>query len=231
MHNPNRGNNQRALQQQRRHQPPPGAGISHASIMKKYKGPSAVPSGDRKPTETGWTIPIFDCESFATRFEYVASSSNAGQIVNQKDDRTIYVVAGTLYVTTLEDEQPQTVKLLQGASFNVPRGLVYEMATGGSEGAELVISEALLYSLHLEQLTPPARGVDTADFIEQAASPTPVRREQKVSAVQNQIAAATESVARRERMKATAGKGVGAHSANVNSIGVSPMPGGVPRED
>lgn len=231
MFNPNRGNNQRALQQQRRQQPPPGAGISHASIMKKYKGPSSVPAGDRKPTPVGWTIPIFECENFTTRFEYVASSSNAGQIVNQKDDRTIYVVAGTLYVTTIENEQPHTVKLLQGAFFNVPRGTVYEMATGGAEGAELVVSEALLYGMHVEHLTAPVQGVETVDFVETTSTPTAVRREQKSSAVQNQIAAANESATRRERMKASNGTGVGAHSANVNSIGVSPMPGGIPREE
>lgn len=231
MHNPNRHNPNRSLHQRR--QPPPGAGISHASIMRKHSGPSSVPAGDRTPTKTGFSISLFEGESFATRFEVIGPRCTTGQLRNKTDDRTIFVVAGTIFVTTfVENEEPVTVKMHEGTFFSAPRGTVYEIAT--STGAvELYFSEALLYSMHLEELTPAIVGESRPDedFVEnRVASPTPVTRQQNPKAVQYQIEQANASVQRRERQKA-AGIGVNAHSANVNAIGVNPAPSGPPRED
>lgn len=231
MHNPNRHAPNRALHQRR--QPPPGAGITHASIMKKHAGPSSVPAGDRKPTELGFSIALFEGEAFATRFEVIRARCTTGRMVNRSDDRSFYVAAGTIFATTFPDgEEAVTVKLHHGTFFNAPKGVTYAIATT-MEPAELYISESLLYHLHVEQLSPSEQGTVGVDeeFVESnPVTPTAVNRVQNPRAVEYQIEQAKAATARRERNKQP-GVGLNANAANVATIGVSPMPSGPPRED
>lgn len=201
--------------------------------MRKHSGPSSVPAGDRTPTVTGFSISLFECESFATRFEVIGPRCTTGQTVNRNDDRTIYVVAGLVFATTLvTGEEPATVKLQAGTFFSVPRGTVYELATSNGP-VEMYVTESMLYDMHAEHLTPPVVGESNPeeDFVEdRVAAPLPVTRQQNPKAVQYQIDQANAAAQRRERQKSAAGVGVSAHSANVASIGVSPKPSGPPRE-
>jgi hypothetical protein len=150
----------------------------------------------------------------------------------------VYIVGGSVYVMTQKSgEEPVTTLLARGHFINLPHGTAHEFATTATEDVEMFVVETLLYSRHVEQLTPPEVGKAKFDAAAFGVNTTPTytpRRGQDPVAVQNQIALAQAVAQRRQTMGNNGGLGPMGHTApdaNVNVIGVNPRPSGPPREE
>jgi len=150
MYNPTRMNpNNLKRNSQRRYNP--HAGRKHSDIIAN-QGPKSVFISDlaqRISTDRGWKIVHFEGEDFEVVYEYICSKNATGKIVNKEGDRCIRVLSGQIFLTVNADQ----ISLRTGQAYPIPKGLEYELATLGTEDAEVLFCQKRDYEKEIEQLT------------------------------------------------------------------------------
>lgn len=224
-YNPSRVDSNKNFQ---RHSPPPGSGLAHSDIVRKNQAPSFMPVGSRVVTQHGYMIPIFECESFKTRYEVFYSRNATGTGVNPSGDRTIMVLRGSIYADVeLENGVFETVKLQEGHSLNVPRGKKHALATSGVDNAELFITETVDYEKTWEQISPPTIGNEIVlPELQMQSAPTVVRRGNNPVTMQQAEDIKEQAITRRQRASVGSTTAPAGNANSANTIGVSPRPGG-----
>ncbi len=151
-YNPNRhGPNRQPKQRRRRLAPPRGSGVTHSTIIAR-QGIQAVTIDDvrnRVNTLRGFKVQQFKGEDFEVIYEFICARNSTGQIVNEEQDRSVRVLAGRLFVTV----ESEVVELRPGQSLSVARGQIYELATSGTDDAEVLLAQGPDYEDGVEVIS------------------------------------------------------------------------------
>lgn len=156
-YNPVRHANFNTQNQKKQYVPKPGDGIRHSDIMRKAGvGVTLATTSARKPTAFGYHSEVFNGKDFNVRFEVLFPGNKTAYGANEKAERHIRVIRGSVYVTHEFGESEKAVTHLKvGGAFSAPRGTKYALATSGSEEVELLIVESPNYEKHWKQLEEP----------------------------------------------------------------------------
>jgi len=150
MYNPTRMNpNAPGRNRQRRFDP--HAGRKHSDIVAQ-QGPKCVFISDlahRITTDRGWKIVHFSGDDFEVIYEYLCSRNTTGRIVHKDGDRCVRVMSGQIFIMVGGE---QTV-LRMGQAFSLPKGTEHEIATLGTEDAEVIFCQTKDYEDNIEQIT------------------------------------------------------------------------------
>jgi hypothetical protein len=96
-YNPNRANKAKA--RQRRYDP--HAGVKRSDIAKRREVGSHAPIASRENTRFGYTSEVFSGPSFTNLYMCLLQGNNTGIGVTHKGDRSIRIMNGILFVTTV----------------------------------------------------------------------------------------------------------------------------------
>lgn len=170
----------------------PHAGRRHSEIMSRSgpKASSLVDMSRKELTPDGWRIPIFSGPDFEVSYHYVCARNSTGQVLHESKDRVVRVLAGRLFVNINGNIQ----QMGSTQSIALGRGVVYEMATSGTEDAELIICQGHDYNKDLKQVSAPGSVNTIAMAAEPHEAPQVVRRpESKAQQQAAQIGAEREA--------------------------------------
>jgi mannose-6-phosphate isomerase-like protein (cupin superfamily) len=152
-YNPDRHGPQAKPRNQKRQRlaPPKGSGITHSTIVSR-QGIQAVTIDDvrnKVNTPRGFKVQQFKGEDFEVVYEFICARNSTGQIKNDDQDRSIRVLAGRIFITIDEE----IADLHPGQSVSIARGKVYEMATSGTDDAEVLITQGPDYEDNIEVIS------------------------------------------------------------------------------
>lgn len=198
----------------------PHAGRKHSDVVGRGgpRATSLVDMSRKENTADGWVIPIFSGPDFDVFYRYICAKNNSGQLKHETKDQVVRVLAGRLYVMV---NGGSAQELVSTQSIALGRGVAYEVATSGTEDAELIVCQGHDYSKDVEHITMP--GSVTA--IQKAASPVfapqIVRRSESQAYHQAEIIGAAKESARKTARTPYHGR---APLAGQQVVGLNPRP-------
>jgi mannose-6-phosphate isomerase-like protein (cupin superfamily) len=107
-----------------------------------------VDLSNKEITPDGWRIPIFSGSDFDVSYRYLCARNSSGQVKHETKDRVVRVLAGRLFVMV----DGETQELNANQSIALERGVVHEIATSGTEDAELILCQSHDYEKDLQQI-------------------------------------------------------------------------------
>jgi mannose-6-phosphate isomerase-like protein (cupin superfamily) len=151
-YNPNRhGPNRQSKQRRVRLAPPRGSGVAHSTIIAR-KGIQAVTIDDvrnKVNTPRGFKVQQFKGADFEVVYEFICARNSTGQVKNSDQDRSIRVLGGRLFATV----DGEIAELRPGQSLSIARGQTYELATSGTDDAEVLFSQGSDYEKNVEVIS------------------------------------------------------------------------------
>jgi mannose-6-phosphate isomerase-like protein (cupin superfamily) len=141
-------------------------------------------------TDFGYLKELSRNKKYSIRVEALAPGNNRGFGFNKKECRTIYVLAGTLYIRyeTKEGNSEETT-ITDNASFTAEAGVKYSYGSGNT-AVTLIIVESGNYLSGWEEILPPEYNMDISieDSFRQAETRStnniPPRRERSLAKLQ-----------------------------------------------
>lgn len=239
-YNPSRTSGNRRRKERARN---PHAGVKHSDIIRRRGVGFDAPTANREDTRHGFSSEAFSCDTFTQRYSCIFAGNNTGVGYTDSGDRSVRVVAGTLFVTIINkvkstDENGSTsVKdvadiqsFTAGHVVNLRAGTKYSLASTGTTNVELIITESAGYNDNWKELEDATVGTPKAVTFVPPSTATPRRprgqskahlQARQIGGQKGNVASAAES-----RRKSVAN--------NINSstvAGVNPRPSGPPTDD
>jgi hypothetical protein len=216
----------------------PHAGVKASDIRRTNATASAAPVGDREKTGHGYIVPVFSNDNFSTYYEMIYAGNHTGFGVNEKADRVIRVLSGSVYVTeevVRRGGKPERRirKLTTGHHFTIPRGKKAGYGTSGVDFAEVFVVENVGYGDTWEVLED-ATFSDAIQPLEKPSLELSRHRDHSTNSKAMQQAQAMGAQRNARKRRAGTRKVDNAAARNANSgttLGVNPQPMGPPPAD
>lgn len=224
MYNPTRNTKSKKARLRRQN---PHAGTKHSDIVKRNGvGGNAPVSQVLVHSLHGRESSIFSCDNFEVRYELFLAGNSSGYGVNEKGDRTIRVLRGTLFVTfEAMNGEKITKRIAPGAHLHAPAGMKHMFATSGTEDAELLFIETPDYRDDWQQLEDPVINKVNQPVLSSPEAAIPARRKSTKAYEQAANAAARKGRRRGKGPKVVSPQtALAATGAQAAVTGLNPQP-------
>lgn len=221
----------------------PHAGTKHSDILRRKGVGFDATSAQRENTRHGFTSPVCSFEGFVQRYVCLFAGNNTGVGVNSEGDRSIRVMTGVLYVTSIskiketDEEGEVTIRdvgeikeYAPGYTVSLKRGTRYSLASSGTTNVEMLITETPGYQDTWKEIEG-AVVAPQEDIILVAPRTSQTRRPRGESKAK---LAALKMSGKKVDLQANAETRRRTSGENVNSsavVGVNPRPSGPPSDD
>jgi hypothetical protein len=208
---------------------PPNArsgGKKHSTIVAR-SGPQAismVEMQNRQASPHGWFVPHFLGSEFEVVYHYFCAKNDTGELRNDKQDRSVRVIAGQIFVMLSGNQDPVVLNAHQ--TFSLEKGVTYRLATSGTVDAELLFCQGAGYEASVEHVSAPGSLNQHQAFRPAEPSNEVPRRSPEVIKQHAEVAAKLQTEKQAAR-KAPVRKPIRAPLSGQTVIGVNPKPIGV----